>query len=90
MIKLKSLLNEGFTKKEQEQIVAVVKKCYNEKGNKGVRNNTILNNYLGKLDFEVDAADIEIDGWESNSYNRQIKNAKIFLQGKYIGSLRNL
>lgn len=84
-----SKLHEGFSKEESEQIANVVKKCFNDKNNDGVRDYKILNSYLGKLHFEVDAADIKIDGWVSNSFNRQNKSAAILLQGKIIGYLQN-
>ena len=80
-------LNEGFSKSEQEKIKDAVHKCFKEKGNKGVRDYDTLNGYLGKLSFEVDAADIEIGGWEPVAFNRQVKSAEILLQGKYIGTL---
>lgn len=80
-------LSEGFSSSEQKKIMDAVKKCFDEKDNKGVRDYNTLNRYLGKLPFEVDAADIEIGGWESNSFNRQVKSAEVKLQGKYIGTL---
>ena len=84
-----SQISESFSSREQKMIKKVVEKCFNERGNKGVRDYDTLNKYLGKLPFEVDAADIEIGGWESQSFNRQIKNAPIKASGKEIGYLQN-
>jgi len=80
-------INEGFSTSQQKKIADEVKRCYDEKGNNGVRDYDTLNKYLFNLPFEVDAADIKIEGWVSNSFNRQNKSAKIMLQGKQIGSL---
>jgi len=87
MIKLKNLLNEGFSKKEEKKIADTVKKVFDDKGNNGVRDYDTLNRYLGKLNFEIDAADIKIGDWESQHSNRQRKAARIILQGKTIGQL---
>ena len=89
MIKLKNLLKEGFSKSEQEKITDMVKKCFREKGNNGVRDYNTLNKYLGKLPFEVDADDIEIHGWVASTFDRSIKSAEVSLQGKYLTSLQN-
>ena len=83
-------ISEAFSNNETQDILDTVKRCYNEKDNKGVRDYNTLNKYLGQLPFEVDAADIEIGGWQSNSYNRQIKTAPISLQNKIIGYLKHM
>jgi len=77
-------LTEGFNDKEKQAVKDIVQLCFREKGNKGVRDEDTLNDYLGKLDFEVDASEIKVGGWKSNSYNRQIKSAEVTLQGKYL------
>ncbi len=82
-------LNEGFSVREQWQIKQAVEKCFDEKGNSGIRDYDTLNKYLGKLSFEVDAADIEIGGWQPKSYNRRIKSAMIKAGGKEIGYITN-
>jgi DNA-directed RNA polymerase len=84
---VRKIIKEGFTTSQQKKIADEVKRCYDEKGNNGVRDYDTLNKYLFNLPFEVDAADIKIEGWVSNSFNRQNKSAKIMLQGKQIGSL---
>ena len=89
MIRLKDLLNEGFTESQKKKVADIVKKCFDDKDNKGVRDYKTLNDYLGKLNFEVDAADIEIGGWTPNSYDRSVKYAEIKLQGKTIGYLQH-
>ena len=82
-------LTEGFTSDESKRIMGMVLKCFNEKGNDGVRNYRILNSYLGKLHFEVDAADIKIGGWVAKHSDRSVKKADILLKGKIIGNLTN-
>jgi hypothetical protein len=89
LVKEYKSLNEGFTKKEQEQVADVVKKLFDEKGNNAVRDYDTLNNALGRLNFEVDASDIEIGGWTATTFDRRIKSAKVYLQGKYITLLQN-
>ena len=80
-------IEEAFSKKEEEEVLKAVKKCFSEKGNDGVRKYDVLNRYLGRLSFEVDATEIKVGDWKSNSYNRQIKSAEVHLQGKFIGFL---
>ena len=92
MIKISKLLKnlvEGFSSDESKKIMVTVKKCFDEKGNTGVRNYKILNNYLGKLNFEIDAEDIKIDGWKAKHSDRFVKSADVLLQGKIIGNLIN-
>jgi hypothetical protein len=85
-----SNITEAFSNNELEDILDTVKRCFNEKGNKGVRDYDTLNKYLSKLSFEVDAADIEIGGWQPNSYNRQVKTAPVSIHNKIVGYLKHL
>ena len=63
LIKLDSIwqvLSEDFNRREIKKIIDMVKKCFKEKGMKGVQDYDTLNKYLGKLNFEVDVADIQV------------------------------
>ena len=57
----KYVLTEGFSGKEIIAIKKVVQKCFKEKGLPGINSYDVLNSYLGKLNFEVDASDIKIE-----------------------------
>jgi hypothetical protein len=89
MLRLTDLLNEGFTGDERTKIKDAVVACFERRGDQGVRNYKTLNNYLSKLDFDVDPNDITIGRWIPNTYNRQIKSADIELEGVYLGSLQD-
>lgn len=89
LTKMYKRLIEGFDKSEENDIVNAVQDCFDKKGNQGLRNPDLLNSYLGKLNFEVDVADIEIGSWEARHSDRSQKRATISVQGKIIGQLSN-
>ena len=89
LIKLYKRLIEGFDKWEENDIVDAVQNWFDEKGNNGLRNSDILNSYLGKLEFEVDVADIEISSWQARHSDRSQKRATISVQGNIIGQINN-
>jgi hypothetical protein len=80
------LLKEAFSLDEKDLIVTAVSDCYDDKGEKGINDYDTLNKYLGKLKFEVDAADIEIGKWEIRK-NIGVKVLPIKLQNELIGHL---
>jgi len=72
------------TPKQSNEIRSIIKSGYEEYGNE-IRNPEILANLFKGSSY--DPTKIEIDGWSSNSFNRQHKSATVKYDGQYIMSL---
>lgn len=86
-LKLINMITEGFSEKEEKQVMKAVYDCFQEAGPEGIRSYKTVNEYLGKLSFEVDADDVEIGNWEPNELSTSQKVAPVKLQGQIIGYL---